>query len=82
MTQTLRLTAAQAMVKWLCVQMTEDGDRFLEGVWAIFGHGNVTGLGEALQAVQAEFPTWRGQNELPTERGQERRGVAVWTGGE
>jgi len=63
MTKTIRLTAAQAMVKWLCVQMTEDGDRFLEGVWAIFGHGNVTGLGEALQAVQAEFPTWRGQNE-------------------
>ena len=38
---TIRLTAAQAMVKWLSVQMTEEGERFIEGVWAIFGHGNV-----------------------------------------
>jgi len=63
MTQTLRLTAAQAMVKWLSVQMTPEGDRYFEGVWAIFGHGNVTGLGEALQKEQANLPTWRGQNE-------------------
>ena len=60
---TIRLTAAQAMVKWLSVQMTEDGDRFIEGVWAIFGHGNVAGLGEALHRYQDVFPTWRGQNE-------------------
>src|SRR4029453_16002185 len=33
------------------------------GVFAIFGHGNVTCLGEALEAVQDELPTWRGQNE-------------------
>ncbi len=60
---TIRLTAAQAMVKYLAAQMNEDGERFLAGVWAIFGHGNVVGLGEALQAVQAELPTYRGQNE-------------------
>ncbi|MBI1173210.1 3D-(3,5/4)-trihydroxycyclohexane-1,2-dione acylhydrolase (decyclizing) [bacterium] len=60
---TIRLTAAQAMVKWLSVQMTEDGERFIEGVWAIFGHGNVAGLGEALQGIGAALPTWRGQNE-------------------
>lgn len=60
---TIRLTAAQAMVLWLSVQMTEDGERFIEGVWAIFGHGNVAGLGEALQGIGSALPTWRGQNE-------------------
>ncbi|MQB46125.1 3D-(3,5/4)-trihydroxycyclohexane-1,2-dione acylhydrolase (decyclizing) [Rhizobium sp. ICMP 5592] len=60
---TIRLTAAQAMVRWLSVQMTEEGDRFIEGVWAIFGHGNVAGLGEALHGIGNALPTWRGQNE-------------------
>ncbi|MCF8510753.1 MAG: 3D-(3,5/4)-trihydroxycyclohexane-1,2-dione acylhydrolase (decyclizing) [Rhodobacteraceae bacterium] len=60
---TIRLTAAQAMVKWLSVQMTSDGSRFIEGVWAIFGHGNVAGLGEALHGIKEVLPTWRGQNE-------------------
>jgi 3D-(3,5/4)-trihydroxycyclohexane-1,2-dione acylhydrolase (decyclizing) len=60
---TIRLTAAQAMVRWLSVQMTEDGHRFIEGVWAIFGHGNVAGLGEALYAHRDAMPTWRGHNE-------------------
>lgn len=61
--KTIRLTAAQAMIKWLGVQMTEDGERFIEGMWAIFGHGNVAGLGEALHGAKDTFPTWRGQNE-------------------
>jgi 3D-(3,5/4)-trihydroxycyclohexane-1,2-dione acylhydrolase (decyclizing) len=60
---TIRLTAAQAMVRWLSVQKAEDGSRFIEGVWAIFGHGNVAGLGEALHAHRDAIPTWRGQNE-------------------
>ena len=60
---TIRLTAAQAMVKWLSVQMTEEGERFIEGVWAIFGHGNVAGLGEALHGIKDVLPTWRGHNE-------------------
>jgi 3D-(3,5/4)-trihydroxycyclohexane-1,2-dione acylhydrolase (decyclizing) len=60
---TIRLTAAQAMVRWLSVQMTEDGERFIEGIWAIFGHGNVAGIGEALYAERDNFPTWRGHNE-------------------
>ena len=60
---TLRLTAAQAMVKWLSVQMTPEGDRFIEGVWGIFGHGNVAGLGEALHGIKDILPTWRGHNE-------------------
>jgi 3D-(3,5/4)-trihydroxycyclohexane-1,2-dione acylhydrolase (decyclizing) len=61
--QTIRLTAAQAMMKWLSVQMTEDGQRFIEGMWAIFGHGNVAGIGEALYHARDTFPTWRGHNE-------------------
>jgi len=60
---TIRLTAAQAMVKYLSVQTNADGERFLAGCWAIFGHGNVAGLGEALHAAADEFPTWRGHNE-------------------
>lgn len=60
---TIKLTAAQAMVKWLSVQMTPEGERFIDGIWAIFGHGNVAGLGEALQQADDAFPTWRGQNE-------------------
>ena len=63
MTTTIKLTAAQAMMRWLSVQMTEDGERFIEGVWAIFGHGNVAGIGEALHGISKALPTWRGQNE-------------------
>ncbi|MCO6385368.1 3D-(3,5/4)-trihydroxycyclohexane-1,2-dione acylhydrolase (decyclizing) [Oceanicola sp. 502str15] len=61
--KTVRLTAAQAMVKWLSVQNTEESERFIEGIWAIFGHGNVAGLGEALHRYRDAVPTWRGQNE-------------------
>ncbi len=60
---TVRLTAAQAMMRWLSVQMTPEGERFIEGIWAIFGHGNVAGIGEALHAHRDVLPTWRGQNE-------------------
>lgn len=60
---TIRLTAAQAMVRWLAAQKGPDGARFIEGVWAIFGHGNVAGIGEALQAAGDSLPTWRGHNE-------------------
>jgi 3D-(3,5/4)-trihydroxycyclohexane-1,2-dione acylhydrolase (decyclizing) len=63
---TVRLTMAQALVRYLCNQFTEiDGKRepLFPGVFAIFGHGNVTCLSEALEAVQDVLPTWRGQNE-------------------
>ncbi|MBF9042069.1 3D-(3,5/4)-trihydroxycyclohexane-1,2-dione acylhydrolase (decyclizing) [Rhodobacterales bacterium HKCCE4037] len=60
---TIRLTAAQAMVRYLSVQKNEVGQRVIEGVWAIFGHGNVAGLGEALHGIGDALPTWRGQNE-------------------
>ena len=65
-TGTVRLTMAQALVKYLCNQFTEvDGQRvpLFAGVFAIFGHGNVTCLSEALEQVQDQLPTWRGQNE-------------------
>ncbi len=61
--ETIRLTAAQAMVRYLSVQMAEDGKPFLAGCWGIFGHGNVAGLGEALRGIKDTFPTYRGQNE-------------------
>ena len=63
---TLRLTAAQAMVKWLAAQhVVVDGEEvpYFAGVWAIFGHGNVAGLGEALHAGRDAIPTWRAHNE-------------------
>ena len=63
MTETIRLTAAQAMVRYLSRQMNEDGVPFLAGCWAIFGHGNVAGIGEALHAERGHFQTWRGHNE-------------------
>jgi hypothetical protein len=49
---TIRLTAAQAMVRYIAAQMTEEGEPFIAGVWAIFGHGNVAGLGEALHGAR------------------------------
>ena len=60
---TIRLTAAQALVRYLSAQVNEDGERFVAGVWAIFGHGNVAGLGEALYQAGDALPTWRGHNE-------------------
>lgn len=63
MTATIRLTAAQAMVRWLSQQMTEEGEPFIAGCWAIFGHGNVAGMGEALEGAREAMPTFRGQNE-------------------
>ncbi|MGQ2907632.1 MAG: 3D-(3,5/4)-trihydroxycyclohexane-1,2-dione acylhydrolase (decyclizing) [Aliihoeflea sp.] len=60
---TIRLTAAQAMVRYCANQLNEDGVPFLSGTWAIFGHGNVAGLGEALHGARDTFPTWRGHNE-------------------
>ncbi|MBC6437690.1 MAG: 3D-(3,5/4)-trihydroxycyclohexane-1,2-dione acylhydrolase (decyclizing) [Rhodobacteraceae bacterium] len=75
MNRTVRLTAAQAMVRYISAQLIEGssatceaaGQRgsqtFIAGVWAIFGHGNVAGLGEALYALRDTLPTYRGHNE-------------------
>src|SRR3977135_3623988 len=62
----VRCTMAQALVRYLCNQFTVvDGEKvqLFPGVFAIFGHGNVTCLSEALEAVKDVLPTWRGQNE-------------------
>jgi 3D-(3,5/4)-trihydroxycyclohexane-1,2-dione acylhydrolase (decyclizing) len=63
MTKTIRLTAAQALVKYIAAQKNDEGDTFIAGCWAIFGHGNVAGLGEALYPAQDVLPTYRGHNE-------------------
>ncbi len=60
---TIRLTTAQALVRYCANQMNEDGVPFLAGCWAIFGHGNVAAMGEALHGAGDDFPTWRGHNE-------------------
>ena len=60
---TVKLTASQALVRYLCAQQVEPGVPFIAGMWAIFGHGNVAGLGEALYAAGDRLPTWRGHNE-------------------
>jgi 3D-(3,5/4)-trihydroxycyclohexane-1,2-dione acylhydrolase (decyclizing) len=64
---TQRLTVAQAIVAHLIAQTSELGDgtaaSLFPGVYGIFGHGNVTCLGHALEERQDELPTWRGQNE-------------------
>ncbi len=57
MSSTRRLTTAQAVVAFLRAQQVErDGERgrFIQGVFGIFGHGNVAGLGEALHGDGAQ----------------------------
>ena len=66
MGKTIRLTMAQAIAHFLKKQMTVvDGKKvpIFGGVWAIFGHGNVAGMGEALYQVRGELPTYRAHNE-------------------
>ncbi|HWK46266.1 MAG TPA: 3D-(3,5/4)-trihydroxycyclohexane-1,2-dione acylhydrolase (decyclizing) [Stellaceae bacterium] len=63
---TIRLTMAQALVRFLAVQKTViDGETLplFGGVWAIFGHGNVAGIGEALYGARDALPTFRAHNE-------------------
>jgi 3D-(3,5/4)-trihydroxycyclohexane-1,2-dione acylhydrolase (decyclizing) len=65
---TIRLTAAQALVRYLAAQrvLDEDGASSVPlfgGVFAIFGHGNVAGLGEALYQHRDVLPTYRAHNE-------------------
>jgi 3D-(3,5/4)-trihydroxycyclohexane-1,2-dione acylhydrolase (decyclizing) len=63
---TIRLTMAQALVRYLAALRVESGgglQPLFGGVFAIFGHGNVAGLGEALYQQRAELPTYRAHNE-------------------
>jgi 3D-(3,5/4)-trihydroxycyclohexane-1,2-dione acylhydrolase (decyclizing) len=63
---TIRLTMAQALIRYLAAQTSEVDGRevpLFAGVFAIFGHGNVAGLGEALYSVRDRLPTLRAHNE-------------------
>ncbi|MEC7211788.1 MAG: 3D-(3,5/4)-trihydroxycyclohexane-1,2-dione acylhydrolase (decyclizing), partial [Pseudomonadota bacterium] len=88
---TVRLTMSQALTRWMTAQSIEQLDGSTEpafaGVWAIFGHGNVAGLGEALYGVRDTMPTFRGHNEQSmahiaiayAKQKQRRRMMAVTT---
>ena len=88
---TVRLTMSQALTRWMTAQRIEQIDGSIEpafaGVWAIFGHGNVAGLGEALYGVRDKLPTFRGHNEQSmahiaiayAKQKQRRRMMAVTT---
>ena len=90
MAETIRLTTAQALVRWMLAQHSQllDGTEvpLFAGVFAIFGHGNVLGLGTALYDVRDELPTWRGSTEqgmalaaVAYARATDRRQVMVAT---
>ena len=75
---TTRLTTAAAIVRYLIAQRTVIDDvevPLFPGVFAIFGHGNVTSLGLALQEAGDALPTWRGQNEQGMSRRWPRSGT-------
>src|SRR6516225_10896258 len=62
----IRLTMAQALIRYLAAQTSEVGGcevPLFAGVFAIFGHGNVAGLGEALYDACERLPTFRAHNE-------------------
>ncbi|MFB7611122.1 3D-(3,5/4)-trihydroxycyclohexane-1,2-dione acylhydrolase (decyclizing) [Streptomyces gardneri] len=63
---TVRLTVAQALVRFLAAQYTErDGarQRLIAATWGIFGHGNVAGIGQALVEDAELMPFHQGRNE-------------------
>ena len=64
--KTIRMTTAQALVKFLNQQFIEfDGrqQRFVKGIFTIFGHGNVVGLGQALEEDAGDLIVHQGRNE-------------------
>jgi 3D-(3,5/4)-trihydroxycyclohexane-1,2-dione acylhydrolase (decyclizing) len=66
MSDTVRLTAAQALVRYLAALSADTGTGarpLFAGVFAIFGHGNVAGIGEALYRHRNQLPTYRAHNE-------------------
>jgi 3D-(3,5/4)-trihydroxycyclohexane-1,2-dione acylhydrolase (decyclizing) len=63
---TIRLTTAQALIKFLNEQYVEfDGkqQRFVKGIFTIFGHGNVLGIGQALEESPGNLEVYQGRNE-------------------
>lgn len=66
MNKTRRLTTAQALILYLSKQyVARDGveNPFFAGVWGIFGHGNVAGIGQALQQFSADIRYYQSRNE-------------------
>ena len=64
--KTIRLTMTQAIVRYMSSQFIETDEGIqpiFAGVFAIFGHGNVAGIGQALTEIQDELPTYRGHSE-------------------
>ena len=86
---TIRLTAAQALVRYLQVQFSErDGrhDRLIGGMFGIFGHGNVAGMGQALDECGDILPFYQAKNEqsmvhsaIGYAKGRNRRGTLACT---
>ena len=63
---TVRLTAGQALIRFLIAQQVEhDGEEhpFFPGIWGIFGHGNIGGMAQAIQQYEKEFPYFLARNE-------------------
>ena len=66
MRKTIKLTAARALIRCINNQyINVDGkeEKFVEGIFNIFGHGNVLGIGQALQEEQHTFKLIQGKNE-------------------
>ena len=66
MSQTTRLTMSQALVRYLaCQHVARDGreNPFFAGMWGIFGHGNVAGVGQALEQYAPHFRYYQSRNE-------------------
>jgi 3D-(3,5/4)-trihydroxycyclohexane-1,2-dione acylhydrolase (decyclizing) len=68
MSATIRLTAAQALIRYLAALRGRDANSdesapLFGGIFAIFGHGNVAGIGEALYESRSVLPTYRAHNE-------------------
>ena len=71
---TRRMTVSQAIVEFLAHQYTVDGNtrvRTIEGVFGIFGHGNVAGLGQALKQLSVSNP-----GLMPYHQGRNEQGMA------
>lgn len=65
-TGVMRLTMSQALVRYLAAQRTVlDGEEvpLVAGMFAIFGHGNVAGIGEAMASMRKQLPVYRAHNE-------------------
>ncbi len=63
---TTRLTMAQALIRYLaCQHVARDGQEnpFFAGMWGIFGHGNVAGVGQALEQYAPDFRYYQSRNE-------------------